>query len=61
MYKSGYLTEADADIECQMTAAEDNVLRAIIRKNSHVLRHVFPHENGLLTTYAPESINLLYL
>jgi len=36
MYKSGFLTEQDTDIERQMTAADDNLLRAVVRNERHV-------------------------
>ena len=38
----GFLTEQDTDIERQMTAADDNLLRAVVRNERHVLRHFVP-------------------
>src|SRR6218665_2422673 len=62
MFKSGFLTEQDTDIEHQITAADNNLLRAIVRNERHVLRHLFPSEkNGVFTTCAPEPITSLYL
>ena len=36
-----HLTEADTDIERQMTMADDNLFRAVIYNDYHVLRHLF--------------------
>src|SRR6218665_1153641 len=44
MYKSGFLTELDTDIERQMTTADDNLLKAVVRNERRVLRHSFPSE-----------------
>src|SRR6218665_82132 len=44
MYKSGFLTEQGTDVERQMTAVGNNLLRAVVRNERHVLRHLFPSE-----------------
>src|SRR6218665_589268 len=45
MYKSGYLTEPDADR--QLTAAEDNLFGAVVRNYCHVgYEYCSPFENG---------------
>ena len=51
MYESGFLTEQDTDIEHQITAANDNLLRAVVRNERHVLRHLFPSEKQLYSTF----------
>ena len=62
MYKFGYLTEVDMDhIERQMTAAEDNVLRAIIQNDWHVLKHLFSPWKTVYLDLCLEPITLLCL
>ena len=64
MYKSGYLTEPDADR--QLTAAEDNLFGAVVRNYCHVgYEYCSPFENGAGPTYdlRPRSHNfrIIYL
>jgi len=59
MSKSGFLTEQDTDIESQMTAADDNLLRAVVRNEPHVLRHLFPAEKPRIYDLRPQSHNFI--
>lgn len=49
------------DIERQMTAAEDNLLGAIIRNGCHDLRHLFPSEKLRSYDLHLVPVTLLYL
>jgi len=55
MGESGFLTEQDTDIERQMTAADDNLLRALVRNERHVLRHLFPSEKPRIYDMRPRA------
>lgn len=52
------LAEADTDIDRQMTATDDNLLRAVVRNERRVhvglLRYSLPLQNGVLSTCATE-------
>ena len=57
MYKSGFLTEQDTGIEHQITAADNNLLRAIVRNERHVLGHLFPSEKPRIYDLRPRTHN----
>jgi len=59
MFKSGFLTEQDTDIESQMTAADANLLRAVVRNERHVLRHLFPSEKPRIYDLRPRAHNFI--
>src|SRR6218665_1781218 len=60
MFKSGFLTEQDTDIESQMTAEDDNyLLRAVVRNERHVLRHLFPSEKPRIYDLRPRVHNFI--
>ena len=57
MYKSGFLREPNTDIERQMTAADDNLLRAVVLNDRHILRHLFPSEKRRIYDLRPRAHN----
>jgi len=59
MYKSGFLTEPDTDIERQMTAADDYLLRAVVRNVRHILKHLFPPEKPRIYDLRPRAHNFI--
>src|SRR6218665_3361735 len=59
MFKSGFLTEQDTDIESQMTAADYNLLRAVVRNERHVLRHLFQSEKPRIYDLRPRAHNFI--
>src|SRR6218665_1914862 len=59
MYKSGFLTEQDTDIESQVTAADNNLLRTVDRNERRVLRRLFPSEKPRIYDLRPRARNFI--
>ena len=55
MHKSGFLTEQVTDIEHQITTADNNLLRAVVRNERLVLRHLFPSEKRRIYDLHPRA------
>src|SRR6218665_3546600 len=55
MFKSGFLTEQDTDIESQMMAGDDNLLRAVVQNE----RYLFPSEKPRIYDLRPRAHNFI--
>jgi len=58
VYKSRFLTDPHTDIERQMTAADDNLLRAVVRNDRHNYTKTFvPPEKRCIYDLRPRAHN----